>query len=138
MIQLADNKYRPTLSRSIKVYMTKGTLEKQQQAKATTTQPTSTLTTSTFTSTATPQPTNTSTFIPFTLSVTPQPITTIQQLHAQPMDEENHSTTTTGYGKEITNIAKIYIKEQKYSGINESLNYKLIIFYNIYNQADIL
>jgi hypothetical protein len=49
------------------------------------------------------------------------------------MDEENRSTTATSYGKEIVNIAKIYIEEQKYSGINESLNYKLIIFYNICN-----
>jgi len=43
----------------------------------------------------------------------------------------------TGYSKEIANAAKIYIEEQKYSGINKSLNYKLIIFYNIYNQADV-
>ena len=57
----------------------------------------------------------------------------MQQLHVQPTDKENHSTTTTGYSKEITNIAKIYTEEQKYSGINKSLNYKLIIFYNIYN-----
>ena len=49
------------------------------------------------------------------------------------MDEENRSTTTTGYGKEITNVAKIYTEEQKYGSINKSLNYKLIIFYNIYN-----
>ena len=53
------------------------------------------------------------------------------------MDEENCSTTATGYGKEIVNVAKIYIEEQKYGNINESLNYKLIIFYNIYNRADI-
>ena len=49
------------------------------------------------------------------------------------MDKENRPITITSYSKEITNIAKIYIKEQKYSGINKSLNYKLIIFYNIYN-----
>ena len=49
------------------------------------------------------------------------------------MDEENRSITITSYSKEIINIAKIYIKEQKYSSINKSLNYKLIIFYNIYN-----
>ena len=49
------------------------------------------------------------------------------------MDEENRFVTITGYGKEIANIAKIYTKEQKYGGINKSLNYKLIIFYNIYN-----
>ena len=49
------------------------------------------------------------------------------------MDEKNRSTTTTGYSKEIINVAKIYIEEQKYNSINKSLNYKLIIFYNIYN-----
>ena len=54
------------------------------------------------------------------------------------MDKENRPVTTTGYGKEIVNIAKIYTKEQKYGGINESLNYKLIIFYNICNWVDIL
>ena len=49
------------------------------------------------------------------------------------MDKENRPITITGYSKEIINAVKIYTKEQKYSGINESLNYKLIIFYNIYN-----
>ena len=49
------------------------------------------------------------------------------------MDKENRSITITGYSKEIANVAKIYIEEQKYSSINKSLNYKLIIFYNIYN-----
>ena len=49
------------------------------------------------------------------------------------MDEENRPVAITGYGKEITNAAKIYIEEQKYGSINKSLNYKLIIFYNICN-----
>ena len=49
------------------------------------------------------------------------------------MDEENRSITITSYNKEIVNVAKIYIEEQKYSSINESLNYKLTIFYNICN-----
>ena len=31
----------------------------------------------------------------------------------------------------------MYTKELKYNGINGSFNYKLIIFYNIYNQLDI-
>ena len=44
------------------------------------------------------------------------------------MDKGNCFITITSYGKEIVNIAKIYTEEQKYSGINESLNYKLIIF----------
>ena len=49
------------------------------------------------------------------------------------MDEENCFITITGYSKEIANVAKIYIEEQKYSGINESLSYRLTIFYNICN-----
>ena len=54
------------------------------------------------------------------------------------MNKENRLNTTTGYKKEIANAAKIYIEEQKYGNINKSLNYKLTIFYNIYNRADIL
>ena len=53
------------------------------------------------------------------------------------MDKKNRPATITSYGKEIMNAAKIYIKEQKYGGINKSLNYKLTIFYNICNRADI-
>ena len=53
------------------------------------------------------------------------------------MDEENRFITVTGYGKEIANAAKIYMEEQKYGGINESLNYKLTIFYDICNRADV-
>ena len=49
------------------------------------------------------------------------------------MDKKNHPTTTTSYKKEIANTAKIYMEEQKYSNTNESLNYKLIIFYDICN-----
>ena len=49
------------------------------------------------------------------------------------MDKENRPITTTSYRKEIANAAKIYTEKQKYGGINKSLNYKLIIFYNIYN-----
>ena len=49
------------------------------------------------------------------------------------MDKENRPVTITGYSKEIINTAKIYTKEQKYSSINKSLDYKLIIFYDICN-----
>ena len=47
------------LSKSIKVYIIKGTLEEQRQAKANATQPTSILTTSTFTLSVLPQLTTT-------------------------------------------------------------------------------
>ena len=46
--------------------------------------------------------------------------------------------TTQGQGKEIFNIVKIYTKELKYNSINGSFDYKLTIFYNIYNQSNIL
>ena len=49
------------------------------------------------------------------------------------INEKNRFTTITGYSKKIVNIVKIYTKEQKYSSINKSLNYKLIIFYDICN-----
>ena len=49
------------------------------------------------------------------------------------MDKKNCFITVTGYNKEIANAAKIYTEEQKYGGINKSLNYKLTIFYNICN-----
>ena len=42
-----------------------------------------------------------------------------------------------GYGKELINIVKLYINDQKYSSISGNFNFKLIIFYNICNRADI-
>ena len=34
-------------------------------------------------------------------------------------------------------MAKLYTDDQKYSNINKNFNFKLTIFYNIYNRADI-
>ena len=42
-----------------------------------------------------------------------------------------------GYKKELVNIAKLYTDDQKYSGISGNFNFKLTIFYNICNRADI-
>jgi hypothetical protein len=51
----------------------------------------------------------------------------------------SHTTAPTqnapNYGKEIGIVAKMYTKEQKYSRVNESFNYKLKIFYNICKRA---
>jgi hypothetical protein len=44
---------------------------------------------------------------------------------------------TTGYGKELVNAVKIYTDDQKYNSISGNFDHKLIIFYNIYEQADI-
>ena len=43
-----------------------------------------------------------------------------------------------GYGRELSIIIKIYIKESKYRGNRNSFNFKLTIFYNIYRRVNIL
>src|SRR5271155_703955 len=47
-------------------------------------------------------------------------------------------TSILGYGKELVNAAKLYTDDQKYSGISGNFNFKLTIFYNICEQADVL
>ena len=45
--------------------------------------------------------------------------------------------TSTGYGRELSNLAKIYIDNAKYSGRNDSFTFKLAIFHNICLRADV-
>jgi hypothetical protein len=46
-------------------------------------------------------------------------------------------TSILGYGKELVNAAKLYTDDQKYSGISGNFNFKLTIFYNIYERVDV-
>ena len=39
------------------------------------------------------------------------------------------------YSKEVAIIAKIYTDNQKYNKVNNSFNFKLTIFYNIYKRS---
>jgi len=39
------------------------------------------------------------------------------------------------YSKEAATITKIYTDDQKYDRVNNSFNFKLTIFYNIYKRA---
>jgi len=39
------------------------------------------------------------------------------------------------YSKEVAIIVKIYTDNQKYDGVNNSFNFKLTIFYNIYKRS---
>lgn len=48
------------------------------------------------------------------------------------------SNTSIRYYKEISNLAKIYINNAKYSGHNNNFIFKLAIVYNISSRADIL
>ena len=42
------------------------------------------------------------------------------------------------YGKELANLAKLYIDESKYNGENDNFDFKLTIFTDLYQKADIL
>jgi len=50
---------------------------------------------------------------------------------------ETSSGPVKGYSREIGTLAKVYTDEQKYSGTNESLDYKLKMFYDICNRVDV-
>jgi hypothetical protein len=45
--------------------------------------------------------------------------------------------TRSGYGKEIATVTKIYTDDQKYSGVDDSFDFKLAIFYDIYNRSSL-
>jgi hypothetical protein len=45
---------------------------------------------------------------------------------------------TFGFGKELANLVKLYTNKSKYSGENNNFDYKLTIFHNLCNRADVL
>src|SRR6266568_8665839 len=51
------------------------------------------------------------------------------------MDLQPSQTKT--YGKELANLAKLYTNKSKYSSENNNFNFKLIIFIDLYQKADI-
>jgi hypothetical protein len=42
------------------------------------------------------------------------------------------------FGKELTNLAKLYTKDTKYSSEDNNFNYKLMIFHNLCEKAALL
>jgi hypothetical protein len=44
---------------------------------------------------------------------------------------------TQSFGKELTNLAKIYTDGSKYSGDNDNFDFKLVIFHDLCNRADV-
>ena len=46
--------------------------------------------------------------------------------------------TSISYSRELSNLAKVYIDNKKYSGCNNSFIFKLTIFHNICLKANIL
>ena len=53
--------------------------------------------------------------------------------------EDSYSTsiTITRFSRELTNLAKMYTDESKYSDQNDSLIYKLVIFHDICSRVDL-
>lgn len=47
------------------------------------------------------------------------------------------TTLSTGHGRELSNLARMYTDEQKYSGENDSLVFKMTIFHDICTRADV-
>ena len=47
------------------------------------------------------------------------------------------SETNTGHGRQLSNLAKMYTKEAKYSSCNKSFTFKLAIFQDICSKADV-
>jgi hypothetical protein len=47
------------------------------------------------------------------------------------------ATTTTGYGRELGDLAKMYEGKMKYGGAMDSFNHKLTIFHDLCGKADI-
>jgi hypothetical protein len=47
-------------------------------------------------------------------------------------------SATSGFGKELANLAKLYTKKSKYNRENDNFDYKLTIFHNLCDRADVL
>jgi hypothetical protein len=55
-----------------------------------------------------------------------------------PTQEFATSPATSGFGKELANLAKLYTEESKYSEENNNFNYKLTIFHDLCDRANVL
>ena len=71
-------------------------------------------------------------------------VTASTPLSSPPAQYLHSNTTNTNpnihlpiYNKEAVTIIKIYTDNQKYNSINDSFNFKLTIFYNIYRRSSL-
>ena len=51
----------------------------------------------------------------------------------QPLDQQQQQ----GHGKELANLARLYTDDMKYSGENDNFDFKLTMFHDLCNRADI-
>jgi len=74
-----------------------------------------------------------------------QPVTHPQTQPAQPATQPQHvtapqhlqTTPSQNFGKELTNLAKLYTKNTKYSGEDDNFDYKLMVFYDLCKKASL-
>ena len=64
---------------------------------------------------------------------TAKPLLFINALNIQLIEAK----ATTNYSRDLVTLAKMYIKESKYSKEDNNFNYKLTIFNNFYNRVNI-
>jgi hypothetical protein len=59
--------------------------------------------------------------------------------HEQPKAEQppEKQQQQQGHGKELANLARLYTDDMKYSGENDNFNFKLTMFHDLCNRADI-
>lgn len=73
---------------------------------------------------------------PLAIPPVPQPQPTYQPVPT-PQGQASATTAISGYGRELSNLAKMYTEESKYSGENDSFTFKLAIFNDICSRADV-
>src|ERR1700722_14875410 len=57
---------------------------------------------------------------------------------AEEQEQAQVDSILQGLSKELANLAKMYIEDNKYSGENDNFDFKLVIFHNLCSRADIL
>ena len=77
---------------------------------------------------------------PFQVQQLPTAQTTVPPPQTSTVPEQSTAKApiqVLGWGKEISNAAKMYTEDLKYNGTNGSFDYKLTIFYSICNRSDV-
>ena len=72
-----------------------------------------------------------------TIPPLPNSPTPVPQRPPHPNPSQPLPVNITGYGRELSNLAKLYTDEAKYSGENDSFDFKLTVFHDMCARADV-
>jgi len=75
--------------------------------------------------------------IPSTNTDIPEPVDKPEQSVTKQGTEQPLEQQQQGYGKELANLARLYTDDMKYTGENDNFDFKLTIFHDLCNRADI-